>query len=163
MLSDDKKKIIREEEIYREEVKKKLASDNVKKINIPFLETQTGLFLASAVILPFILWVHSASVNYYQEYSEKEKLVKSLDAEIEYRISISEPYLENGNISFYLQELDTKYAFPQFFGTKMHALLSLLENEVPESEKQPLKLAKDYLLAEDKDNISSSLSIRQWR
>ena len=143
--------------------KKKLASDNIKKKMIPFLETQSGLFLASAVILPFILWIYSASVSYYQEHSEKEKIIKSLDAEIEYRISISKPYLEKGNISFYLQELDTKYAFPQFSGTKMHALLSLLANEVPESEKQALELAKDSLLAEDKDNISSSLSIRQWK
>ncbi len=164
MLSDDQKKIIKEEETYREEVKKELASNDAQKKGIiSFLETQSGLFLASTIVLPLILWVYSASVSYHNNHSDQKNLIKSLDAEIAYRISISKPYLDKGNISFYLQELDSKHAFPQYSGTKIYALLSLLENEVPESEKYPLKLLKESLLSESKKDISTTLSIRQWK
>ena len=163
MLHRKIKEAIREEEIYRHEVREelKIPKENESRL-FKFLDTQHGLFIASAVILPFAIWLFTVLQSTYADDSAKRKLISSIDHEISFRVSQLSEDLQTKNPDLVISNLDTVNGFPQFEGFKTRALMVRLEALVPDTDKLEIVLARKALREKDIKNLVSRLRVRKW-
>ena len=162
MLSEEDMNKIREEEIYREEIKSALKDSEERHFLISFLNTQHGIFISSAIILPFILWFFSFIQFHYSSATEERDLIKIIDYEISFRISNYYNMLDEGNLIGFKTEIDDRYVFPQFQGVGIQGLILQLEGLVTDKDKQEIITARTSLISGNNDDIKTNLKIRGW-
>jgi hypothetical protein len=105
MLNQEEKERIKQEEIFKLEIQKSLEkrTNRIKK----FFSSSVGIFLLSAVFIPFIVYTYNTWSAYEVKRDSQITLIKKLDFEIEGRLSqflVSFQYLvdiKNNNDSNY--------------------------------------------------------------
>ncbi len=163
MLSEEEKSKIREEEIYREEVKNSLLDKAVKRNPIfSFLDTQHGLFIASSFLLPMFIWLFTMLQVHFSSIEKTEAYIKKLDSEITFRVSNYYVHLDKGSFTSFETQINNSYLYPEFAGINIQGLMLELENRVKEREKSKITQARRAFINNDESNIRKSLNIRGW-
>jgi hypothetical protein len=165
MISEQEKQKIKYEEIYRKEIQKELsqhASSNINRV-LGFLDTQHGLFIASVVVVPIMIWFLSYVQAAYKKHSEEQRQIARIDNEMIYRISNFENRLKGGDVIGFIADIDRHYAYPEFAGMRTQGLLLQLENVICEEKRPEITSARKALISKDQQAIQASLNIRGWR
>lgn len=162
ILSKTEMEKIRCEEIFREEVRSSLSNQTERNFIVSFLETQHGIFIASALVLPLILWFFAFIQSHYTSFKEEQVLMKTIDNEISYRISNHYSMIHNGNLRGFKTELDNRYVYPQFSGIGIQGLMLQLEDLVPDAQRKEIVDARKSLVSGDDKEVKSRLEIREW-
>ena len=161
MLSDEEKIKIREEEIYREEVRESLFS---KKKNpfFSFLDTQHGVFIASAIVLPVFMWLFTVLQTHYLHIQTTNDYIEKLDNEMTFRISNYYSHIEQGSLVHFKSQVNKSFVFPQFSGVGIQGLMLELEKNVPEKERDEILKARKSLISGNEDEVLKLINIRGW-
>lgn len=157
MLTDEEKQRIRQEEIFRQEVRETLGQDK-KAVSFQaklwkFVNTTFGIWLLSTVAVGLITW----SFTSWNENKEKERITKEsirkLDVEIFVRVNNFSKLLESINkLKQFMLAIDTldrsdlilsAGVFPEYKERTLGSLLLELQSLVPEEEKANIALAFD--------------------
>lgn len=88
MLTDQDKSRIRDEEVYREEVRKSLEPPRSRAAGVlAFLNTSFGMWLLSSVVLAGVVAGYTHVAERARRAEERRTRVEKLDFEIEWRLS----------------------------------------------------------------------------
>jgi len=163
MLTDSEKLRIREEEIYREEVKNELSKNSKCKNSIfSFLDTQHGIFISSAIILPLCIWLFTVLQIHYSNTQVKTSHIEKLDHEITLRVSNNIQYLDRGGLDQFKTQIDSFSVYPQFSGIKVQGLMLELEKIVSKEERNNIAEARNVLISGNEQEVRQKLKIRSW-
>lgn len=88
-MNEEDKQRIREEEIFRAEVRASLEQQNAPKKNrvLEFLNSSLGIWFLSSVIVGVFGFAYNKYTQSQAEKTENERRIRSLDLEIENRVS----------------------------------------------------------------------------
>jgi hypothetical protein len=175
MLTEEEKKRITMEEIFREEVRKDLASKKQKsffrKLWV-FLNTAFGLWFLSTIVIGLATFSYTALTQYDSDRLKQKESIKMLDIEIttrlyNFELTIRKVFnaswdlaqyegVRESRMEFSLAELDGHSAFlpdknsntnvfPGYKNRTFQSLLIELHGLVPDSEKTLIKQSLDSL------------------
>jgi hypothetical protein len=87
-MTEEERKAIREEEIYRDEVRKILTAKQDQKNKLwLFFNSRLGIWFLSIVVIGSFVFFCNGYIQNQKEEAEKEQKIQKLDLEIESRIS----------------------------------------------------------------------------
>ena len=158
MLTDEQKSLIREEEIYRDEVRKSLSTRETRKTRIlTFLNTPFALWVLSSILLTALTATWSAWSSQRDKDRARDERIARIKTEIAYRLSQAEQNLNSFNdpnfiLSAQLAPVtDPTYvgaiagapAFPEFEKRSVKSLL--IEWQTMTSENKEKNNIADFL------------------
>ena len=154
MLTEEQKRQIREEEIFRDEIRSEVStSESARGFKIKlwmFLNSSFGIWFLSSVLVTSAVAGYQWLEQYNYRSAESRKQASYIDLEIHARSNRALEALRNAetnnDISNAIGRLDEGSSiFPQYQDRKM---LSLIQEQivlVPNSEKQELREARDQI------------------
>lgn len=142
MLTEEEKRRIREEEIFRQEVRLSLEKRTKSKWAKfwAFLNTSFGIWLLSTVAVGLITWGYTQWEENHTKSIENRQLIRKIDLEIAARLSYFEPKLTSAkniwDYSMALAALDNPLTptgvpigvFPEFKQRNLRSLLFIFIN-----------------------------------
>ena len=148
MLTDEEKERIRQEEIFRSEVRITLNTPNDPRQRVwKFLNSPLGLWILSSIVVASLTWGFSNWQTSALEAAKRLQLIKRLDTEIVFRLRSGEKIIESAKTKeqLYLAIITinggTKHlnfdfgVFPEFRSRSMQSLLYELSSVVDKNVK----------------------------
>lgn len=166
-ISEEKEEAIRTEEKVRRQVYAEIAQERspiARKLGwiYDFLDCRPGLFLASIVVVPGILWLHSSWTEGQRAASEREAYRQKLLYEVEARIRQHQGRLASGDVIGFIESTNVDYVYPRLSGYKMETLfveMSRLNVENADAWLKRYRGARDSL---DEASMSSLFRKAGW-
>ncbi len=154
MLSEEKKLIIEQEEIYRNEIQTSLECQRFKWLKI--VNAPITIFLMSSILISLVTWIYSNWEKSNIKSQKNSEQVLFLETEIEYRLNhikaINKDNVQGSNKLLIAHRatrggLGTGWLLPKFKDHSLIALASLLEKSIRNKNKDKYKKFRENSLA----------------
>ncbi|XKE46110.1 hypothetical protein LG302_02940 [Halomonas organivorans] len=166
-ISEDRKREIRAEEVFRAEVRHELATQARQDHGVmgkiaAFMDTKHGMFFASSVLLPLLVWFYSYATNYYASQADRQQYHEKLEYEVQARLSRFSGKLESGNVTGFREDVDRDHLYPQLAGYGMEMLLVELARTAPGDEVIALEDIRKAMDEGDAQRLLALLDQHGW-